>query len=146
MQTHRDTRRSRLGRRARTSTGSAPRGSASGGATTPSDSATSSSSTGRRSPKRRLESRLGVAERVAWPKADGAPHREEQYDECERDRAQEGDQEVPGREGDRNPHVDDLPEKPDEQAVECVAEGEAVQPSGEGEGDFFFSEGAAGSP
>src|SRR5688500_2921695 len=51
MWTHRDTRRSRLGRRARTSTGSAPRGSASGGATTPSDSATSSSSTGRRSPR-----------------------------------------------------------------------------------------------
>jgi hypothetical protein len=47
MRTHRDTRRSRLGRRARTSTGSTPRGSASGGATTPSDSATSSSSTGR---------------------------------------------------------------------------------------------------
>jgi hypothetical protein len=31
MRTHRDTRRSRLGRRARTSTGSSPRGSASGG-------------------------------------------------------------------------------------------------------------------
>src|ERR671910_3491621 len=40
MQTHRDTRRSRLGWRARTSTGSAPKGSASGGATTPSGSAT----------------------------------------------------------------------------------------------------------
>src|SRR5215216_5009927 len=40
-----------VGWRARTSTGSAPRGSASGGATTPSDSATSSSSTGRRSPR-----------------------------------------------------------------------------------------------
>jgi hypothetical protein len=38
MRTHRDRRRLRLGRRARTSTGSAPRVSASGGATTPSDS------------------------------------------------------------------------------------------------------------
>jgi hypothetical protein len=38
-------------RRAFTSTGSAPRGSASGGATTSSDSATSSSSTGTRSPR-----------------------------------------------------------------------------------------------
>jgi hypothetical protein len=40
MRTHRDTRRWRLGRRACTSTGSAPRGSAWGGATTPSGSAT----------------------------------------------------------------------------------------------------------
>ena len=43
----------------RTSTGSAPRGSASAGATTPNDSATSSSSTGRRSPRTARCSRSG---------------------------------------------------------------------------------------
>jgi hypothetical protein len=47
----------------------------------------------------------GVAEGVAWPEADGAAHGEEQDEEGERDRPDEGDQEVPGWEGDRHPHA-----------------------------------------
>jgi hypothetical protein len=34
----------------------------------------------------------GVAEGVARPEADGAAHREEQNEECERDRPDKGDQ------------------------------------------------------
>jgi hypothetical protein len=60
MRTHRDRRRSRLGRRARTSTGSAPRAQLPEARQRPSDSATSSSSTGRRSTRTARRSESGL--------------------------------------------------------------------------------------
>ena len=82
----------------------------------------------------------GVSERFPWAEPDGAAHRKEEHEECQRDRPDERDEDVAGREDDGKSHVDDLPDQPDEQARQSVAERDAEEPARKREGDALGGE------
>src|SRR5271166_7030977 len=86
---------------------------------------------------------LCVAHRGAGPKVGSAPDRHEGDEECEQDGADEGEREVPGREGERDVHLDDRLDQPHEELVEQVAERHPDQPACGGEGEGFGGEDAA---
>src|SRR4249919_1703255 len=66
----------------------------------------------------------------------------EEHEKCQRDRPDQCDEEVAGREDDRNSYVDDLPDQPDDQAVEGVAKRDAEEPPGDRQRDPFGGEDA----
>jgi hypothetical protein len=82
----------------------------------------------------------GVSERFPWAEADGAAHRKEEHEKRQCDRPDERNEDVPGRENDRKAHVDDLPDQPDEQARQRVAERDAEEPARKREGDALGGE------
>src|SRR5581483_8398169 len=85
----------------------------------------------------------GVAERVAGAEAHGAPDRDERDQQREQDRARERKRDIPGREGEGHLRMHDLLDHPDDEHVEQVADRDAEQPAGGGEGNRLRREDAA---